>query len=122
MDYFFDFELRDFRRVPLYLPVRATAENVDDAGFVRAQVQAALEAASYEVRGGAGPWLEALDATGMIATRRNAFEEGRPRVELLYVVHAPQQSKRAILGPLYLTLMDPAHTTARHFDPIQIHL
>jgi hypothetical protein len=112
MDYFFDFELSDFRGIPLYVPIRASATDLDDARFVKGSVGQALGARGYTVKQSAGPWpLVSPEQEGFVAERRAAYETTeRPQRTIPCSVVAPPNSKRKIPGPLIATVLDPQRT------------
>lgn len=109
MDYFFDFELSDLRGIPLYVPVRATAADLDDATYVRDCVARALTGRGYTVKQTVGPWpLVSENEQAFVAERRAAYERsGYPQRELPCSVFAPPQSVRKVWCPLHATVLDP---------------
>jgi hypothetical protein len=112
MDYFFDFELSDLRGIPLYLPVRATAADLDDATDVKTSVAQALTGRGYTVKQTVGPWpLVSQNEQAFVAERRAAYERpAYPQRELPCSVVASSKSVRKLWGPLRATVLDPKRT------------
>ena len=106
VNYFFDFELKDLRGIPLYVPVYALAADEADAAHMKTRMEAALAAASYVIQQAAGPWNLSVADTAFIDVRRAAYEKDRPQRELPCNVLVPPKSQRSVKLPLHATLLD----------------